>query len=225
MLTVLIRSVLLYLCVMFFMRIMGKRQLGELQPAELVISVLISNVVSLPVEDPDVPLLMGIIPAATLVGLELISSHLCLRFRKVRTLLGGNPVVIIHDGIIDQKALKTLRFSLDDLMESLRSQGIFDLSQIQYAIVETNGAVSILPYQQEAPVTPKQLQLNLSPQETPVIVISDGTVLEDGLRGASMSPKQLKKLLNKEGIRSQDVFLLSADKSHRYTLIPKEEKK
>ncbi len=225
MLTVLIRSVLLYLCVMFFMRIMGKRQLGELQPAELVISVLISNVVSLPVEDPDVPLLMGIIPAAVLVGLELASSHLCLRFRKIRTLLGGNPVVIIHDGIIDQKALKNLRFSLDDLMESLRSQGIFDLNQIQYAIVETNGTVSILPYEKDAPATPKQLNLTLSPQEVPVVVISDGTVLEDGLRGASMSRKQLRKLLEKEGTEPRKVFLLCADKSHRYTLIPKEEKK
>ena len=135
MLTVLIRSVVLYLCIMIFMRLMGKRQLGQLQPAELVISVLISNIVSLPVEDPDVPLLMGIIPVAVLVGLELIVSLLSLRFRSIRTLMGGNPVVIIHNGVVDQGALKNLRFSIDDLMESLRSQGIFDLTQIQYAIV------------------------------------------------------------------------------------------
>ncbi len=225
MLTVLIRSVFLYLCIMFFMRMMGKRQLGELQPAELVISVLISNIVSLPVEDPDVPLFMGIIPVAMLVGLELIISHLCLRFRKVRTLMGGNPVVIIHNGIIDQGALKNLRFSIDDLMESLRSQGIFDLSQIQYAIVETNGTVSILPYEKDAPATPKQLNLTLAPQEVPVVVISDGAVLEDGLRGASMSRKQLTKILQKEGTEPKKVFLFCADKSHRYTLIPKEETK
>ncbi len=225
MLTVLIRSVVLYLCIMIFMRLMGKRQLGQLQPAELVISVLISNIVSLPVEDPDVPLLMGIIPVAVLVGLELIVSLLSLRFRSIRTLMGGNPVVIIHNGVVDQGALKNLRFSIDDLMESLRSQGIFDLTQIQYAIVETNGTVSILPYEKDAPVTPKQLKLTLAPQEVPVIVISDGILLEDGLRGASMSRKQLTKILEKEHIPLEQVFLLSANKSHQYTLIPKEEKK
>lgn len=225
MLTVLIRSVVLYLCIMLFMRLMGKRQLGELQPAELVISVLISNIVSLPVEDPNVPLLMGIIPVAMLVGLELIVSVLSLRFRSIRTLMGGNPVVIIHDGVIDQGALKNLRFSIDDLMESLRSQGIFDLSQIQYAIVETNGTVSILPYEKDSPATPTQLKLTLAPREVPVVVISDGMVLEDGLRGASMSRKQLKKILEKEQVSLRDVFLLSADKSHRYTLIQKENKK
>ena len=225
MLTVLIRSVVLYLCIMLFMRLMGKRQLGELQPAELVISVLISNIVSLPVEDPNVPLLMGIIPVAMLVGLELIVSVLSLRFRSIRTLMGGNPVVIIHNGVIDQGALKTLRFSIDDLMESLRSQGIFDLSQIQYAIVETNGAVSILPYEKDSPATPTQLKLTLAPREVPVVVISDGMVLEDGLRGASMSRKQLNRILEKEQVSVRDVFLFSADKSHRYTLIQKENKK
>lgn len=225
MLTVLIRSVVLYLCIMLFMRLMGKRQLGELQPAELVISVLISNIVSLPVEDPNVPLLMGIIPVAMLVGLELIVSVLSLRFRSIRTLMGGNPVVIIHNGVIDQGALKTLRFSIDDLMESLRSQGIFDLSQIQYAIVETNGTVSILPYEKDSPATPTQLKLTLAPREVPVVVISDGIVLEDGLRGASMSRKQLNRILEKEQVSVRDVFLFSADKSHRYTLIQKENKK
>lgn len=225
MLTVLIRSVVLYLCIMLFMRLMGKRQLGELQPAELVISVLISNIVSLPVEDPNVPLLMGIIPVAMLVGLELIVSVLSLRFRSIRTLMGGNPVMIIHNGVIDQGALKTLRFSIDDLMESLRSQGIFDLSQIQYAIVETNGTVSILPYEKDAPATPTQLKLTLAPREVPVVVISDGMVLEDGLRGASMSRKQLNRILEKEQVSVRDVFLFSADKSHRYTLIQKENKK
>lgn len=225
MLTVLIRSVVLYLCIMLFMRLMGKRQLGELQPAELVISVLISNIVSLPVEDPNVPLLMGIIPVAMLVGLELIVSVLSLRFRSIRTLMEGNPVVIIHNGVIDQGALKTLRFSIDDLMESLRSQGIFDLSQIQYAIVETNGTVSILPYEKDSPATPTQLKLTLAPREVPVVVISDGMVLEDGLRGASMSRKQLNRILEKEQVSVRDVFLFSADKSHRYTLIQKENKK
>lgn len=225
MLTVLIRSVVLYLCIMLFMRLMGKRQLGELQPAELVISVLISNIVSLPVEDPNVPLLMGIIPVAMLVGLELIVSVLSLRFRSIRTLMGGNPVVIIHNGVIDQGALKNLRFSIDDLMESLRSQGIFDLSQIQYAIVETNGTVSILPYEKDSPATPTQLKLTLAPREVPVVVISDGMVLEDGLRGASMSRKQLNRILEKEQVSVRDVFLFSADKSHRYTLIQKENKK
>lgn len=225
MLTVLIRSVVLYLCIMLFMRLMGKRQLGELQPAELVISVLISNIVSLPVEDPNVPLLMGIIPVAMLVGLELIVSVLSLRFRSIRTLMGGNPVVIIHNGVIDQGALKNLRFSIDDLMESLRSQGVFDLSQIQYAIVETNGTVSILPYEKDSPATPTQLKLTLAPREVPVVVISDGMVLEDGLRGTSMSRKQLNRILEKEQVSVRDVFLFSADKSHRYTLIQKENKK
>lgn len=110
-------------------------------------------------------------------------------------------------------------------MESLRSQGVFDLSQIQYAIVETNGTVSILPYEKDSPATPTQLKLTLAPREVPVVVISDGMVLEDGLRGASMSRKQLNRILEKEQVSVRDVFLFSADKSHRYTLIQKENKK
>ena len=225
MLTVLIRSVVLYLCIMLFMRLMGKRQLGELQPAELVISVLISNIVSLPVEDPNVPLLMGIIPVAMLVGLELIVSVLSLRFRSIRTLMGGNPVVIIHNGVIDQGALKNLRFSIDDLMESLRSQGVFDLSQIQYAIVETNGTVSILPYEKDSPATPTQLKLTLAPREVPVVVISDGELSQGSLELCGKDKAWVQRRLKEQGLQQKDVFLMMVTTNGKWRIIEKEPKR
>ena len=223
MLTVLIRSVVLYLCIMLFMRLMGKRQLGELQPAELVISVLISNIVSLPVEDPNVPLLMGIIPVAMLVGLELIVSVLSLRFRSIRTLMGGNPVVIIHNGVIDQGALKTLRFSIDDLMESLRSQGIFDLSQIQYAIVEANGKISVYPKPGARQVTCQDLSLAPPDNGIPMVIVSDGKVSQWGLSVCGLDESWLSGVLAANTCSLSDIFILTADKSRRYTLIRKEQ--
>ena len=124
---VFIRAILLYLLIIFCLRLMGKRQLGELQPSELVITILISNIASLPIEDNSIPMIMGMVPIVVLVGFELIISGISLHSRRFRTLVSGKPVVLIQNGQIDQSAMKQLRFSIDDLMETLRGKSVFDL--------------------------------------------------------------------------------------------------
>ncbi|MFA5659078.1 MAG: YetF domain-containing protein, partial [Oscillospiraceae bacterium] len=128
MLIVFFRAIILYMIIIFSIRLMGKRQLGELQPSELVVTILVSNVATLPIEDVNIPMLMGIIPILTIVCLDVFMSELSLKFKRIRKIVSGSPKIVVRDGIIDQKTLRDLRFSIDDLMESLRALNIFDVS-------------------------------------------------------------------------------------------------
>ena len=141
---VLIRSLILYLLVIFAVRLMGKRQLGELQPSELVITILVSNIATLPLEDVDIPLIVGVTPILALVCFEVVISWLNLISPKLRKVISGSPKVIISNGRIDRETMRELRFSVDDLTMALRSQGMFDLSEVQFAVVETTGSVSVM---------------------------------------------------------------------------------
>ncbi|MGN0683150.1 MAG: DUF421 domain-containing protein, partial [Oscillospiraceae bacterium] len=141
---VLIRAVILYVVVAFSLRLMGKRQLGELQPSELVVTILISNIAALPVEDSSIPMIMGIVPILTLVSLDVIVSTIMLKSTKFRKFVIGTPRVIISNGKILQSEMKKLRYTVDDLIESMRGQQIFDISQVNYAIVETTGKISFM---------------------------------------------------------------------------------
>ena len=167
---VFIRAILLYLLIIFCLRLMGKRQLGELQPSELVITILISNIASLPIEDNSIPMIMGVVPIVVLVGFELIISGISLHSRRFRTLVSGKPVVLIQNGQIDQSAMKQLRFSIDDLMETLRGKSVFDLRDVQYAIVETTGQVNILQKYKAQTVTARMLDLKGSDADPPTVV-------------------------------------------------------
>ena len=153
MLIIFLRAFILYVLVIFSVRLMGKRQIGELQPSELVITILVSNIATLPIEDINLPILTGIIPIVSLVCLDVIMSSVTLKFKKVRWIVSGNPRIIVINGKIDQVAMKQLRYSLDDLMESLREQGIFDITEVQYAIVETTGKISVLQKKDYQPIT------------------------------------------------------------------------
>lgn len=223
MLTVFIRSALLYVLVIFALRLMGKRQLGELQPSELVITILISNIASLPVENPSTPMTMGVIPILVLVGFELIVSNLSLKFRPFRKLLSGNAIVVIRDGVVDQKALKDLRFSIDDLMESLREQSIFSLEDVYFAIVETTGKISVLQRHDAQTVTPKMLNIKGTDANPPIVVVSDGKILEESLDRYGIRKTQIQKILTKEKHALSDVFFMAMDQKGKYYIIPKEE--
>ena len=140
---VFIRTLILYAIVVFGMRIMGKRQLGELQPSELVVTILISNIATLPIENTNIPLLAGVVPILTLMCFEVVVSVCTLKNRRLRTIISGTPRVVISKGVIDQKELANLRYSVEDLLEQLRSSNIFDLREVELAIVETTGALSV----------------------------------------------------------------------------------
>ncbi|MGN0614067.1 MAG: DUF421 domain-containing protein [Porcipelethomonas sp.] len=220
---VFIRAVILYLIVIASVRIMGKRQIGELQPSELVITILVSNIATLPLEDLNIPLTMGIIPILSLVSFEVLMSWLTLRSRKLRHIVSGTPKVIIRDGILDQKVMKDLRYSVDDLMTALRGNKIFDISEVQYAVVETNGNVSVYQKYPYRNITNQDMQLEGRTCDPPVIVISDGKVIPQGLKEINLERQWVTDLLERKHLTQDDVFLLVADKNGSYTLIKRSE--
>ena len=140
---VMIRTILLYLLITLALRIMGKRQLGELQPSELVTTILVSNIATLPVEDTGIPLLAGIIPIFTLMCFEVFTSYIVLKNKRIRRVVAGNPVIVIRDGQIRQQELEKLRLNIDDIMAQLRAQNIFDIREVSFAVVETTGSLSV----------------------------------------------------------------------------------
>lgn len=214
-----LRSLILYGVVIFSVRLMGKRQIGELQPSELVITILVSNIATLPLENLDIPLLTGIIPILSLVCFEVLASWGTLRSRRLRRILSGSPKIIIRDGVIDQKVLEELRFSADDLMTALRGSGVFDVTEVQFAIVETTGSVSVYPKHANRPVT------NVPEQDTgdpPDVLISDGKLIPHGLAASGLDRAWIQRVLNRRKLRIQDVFLLAARGQQDYCLIEKE---
>ncbi len=219
---ILFRAVILYLLIVISLRLMGKRQLGELQPSELVITILISNIASIPIEDPSIPMATGIIPILVLVGFELIVSSISLSSKRFRCLISGKPVVIIKDGKIDIKAMKKLRFSIDDLMESLRGNSIFDLNDVLYAIVETTGSVSVLEKFDAQTVTPKILKIKGESTMPPLIVISDGEIMSKALVELKLTEKWLMSILRTEKLSPKDIFIMTADQQKNYKIFKKE---
>jgi uncharacterized membrane protein YcaP (DUF421 family) len=216
-----IRAVVLYLILIFAVRLMGKRQIGELQPTELAITILISNLATLPIEDPGDPLLVGIIPILVLAGLDVLMSQLQFKSRGIRKLMCGKPAVIISDGIIDQAKMKELRFTIDDLTESLRIQGIFNIDEVQYAVVETTGVVSVYQKYKNQPATNESVNSAGTDVNPPCPVIDSGKIIIEGLDEAKMSLSDLQKTLKTENIKLENVFFMSVSKNGEYVIIRK----
>ncbi len=216
MLIVFIRGIILYILVIFSARLMGKRQLGELSPAELVITILISNIATLTMEEPQVPLAMGIIPILTLVCLDVTASYITLKSRRVRRMVSGQPRVIISDGVIDQKALKDLRYTVDDVCAALRAQGVFDFTEVQYAVVETTGTVSVLQKAPNRPLTPAAVSSPEVSCDPPVCLIADGELIAKGDDAAD-----IKKVLKKKHLEISDVFICTRNANGDVVIVKK----
>ena len=222
MLVTLVRGLILYIFIIICMRFMGKRQLGELQPTELVITILLSEIASIPMENNDVPMINSIFAALLLVCLEIINSVIIMKSTKIRYLLQGKPAVVINDGVLDQKKLKALRFTADDILDQLRQKDIFEISQVQYAVVETNGSLSVMKKQQyDSPVN-ENFGIKSSPQGIPVLVINDGKYIESAIKDSGFEMKAIEKILRKEKVEVKDIIILLLDKYNNYTLIKKE---
>ncbi len=219
MLMVFIRTLIVYLVVIISLRIMGKRQLGELQPSDLVITILISNVATISLEDTELPLLHGIMPILELVLFEMIISWISLHSVKVRRWVSGSPKIIIHNGEIDQKVLHDLRFTLDDLMTTLRTNGIFSPEEVQFAIVETNGTVSILQKPEYQTATKKDVSAVQPCTDPPEIVIADGELREKTLHALGLDRQWIDEILKAESLNIRDIFLLTADSAKQYYLV------
>jgi len=218
------RAIILYLLIILSLRLMGKRQLGELQPSELVTTILISNIASIPIENPNLPLILSVVPILTLVVFEFLVSSTALKSRRFRRILSGKPTVLIKEGTINQRAMKKLRFTIDDLLESLRTGGVFDISTVHCAIVETTGKVSVLVKESEQAVTPKILSLDCNAPPLPYVVISDGKTVPENLKECNLDRKWLLGTLKENGCIAADVFLMTADCQKNYLLVKKERK-
>ena len=173
-----VRTIILYLLIIVGIRLMGKRQVGELEPSELVLALIIADLAAVPMQDFGIPLLSGIIPILTLLAITMIISVLSMKSVQFRILLCGRPSIIVENGTICQKEMIKNRFTVDELMEELRMKGVTDISNIKYAILETNGQISVLPFSNQLPPTAKDM--NIAPQENglPLVLINDGHILE-----------------------------------------------
>ncbi|MCQ2470860.1 MAG: DUF421 domain-containing protein [Clostridia bacterium] len=201
---------------------MGKRQLGELQPTELVITILLSEIASIPMENNDVPMINSIFAALLLVCLEIINSVIIMKSTKVRYLLQGKPAIVINDGTLDQKKLKALRFTADDILDQLRQKDIFELEQVQYAVVETNGSLSVMKKGQYDSPTNSSFGFKSEKQGIPILVANDGKYIETVIKECGFKMKTIEKILKKEEVDISEVLILLLDKYDNYTLIKKE---
>ncbi len=222
MLTVFFRGIFLYFLIILAVRLMGKRQIGELAPSELVITILISNIATLAMEDISVPLFTGIVPILTLVCLDVLASYVSLKSRRIRHAVSGKPKVVISNGVIDQKTLRALRYTVDDLMSALRTQGIFDISEVQYAVVETTGAVSALLKAENLPLTPKTAASPDPPADPPQAIISDGDFIDSAGRRLHIGKADILKKLKRKHLEIGDVFLCTVDSDGRVVIVEKQ---
>lgn len=221
----LIRAFILYVLIFFCMRLMGKRQLGELQPTELVITILVSAIAAVPMQDNALPLGNSIVAVLLLVSLEIINTAIGLKSNKWRSFFEGNSIVVIRDGIVDQKQLKKLRFSVDDLLDQLRQKDVFDINDVQYAIIETNGQLSVMLKPDKEPVTADMIDVRNDEKGLPCMIINDGEILKRTFKECNMNEKKLNKILNENNVTAEEIFFMLADKNNNVTIVRKEEEK
>ena len=224
--TIFIRTLILYILIAVALRAMGKRQMGELSPSEFVITLLFSELASLPMQDTETPLLYGVIPVLTLLALEILISSLFLKNRRARKLINGKTSVLIENGKINQEEMRRLRLTLDELIEELRLKNFINISSVKYAILESNGELSVFPFGQEQSATRADVGKNNDNVLLPYTVVSDGIFIQQEAEKLGLSEKQINKELKKRGISSiQDVFLLQIDERQNIFLVPKEKRK
>ena len=191
---------------------MGKRQLGELEPLELVAAVLISNLAAQPLQDTGTPLIYGIVPVLTLLASQLLISGVSVKSGRFRRLVSGKPSILIDNGVIVQSEMKKCRISIDELYVELRINGVTDISTVRHAILETDGTLSVLPYAEFSPVTPELMSIAAPDNGLPVSVIAEGRVMSDNLRLLGRDEKWLRAQARKRGCDDlRDVYLMTVD--------------
>ena len=211
-----LRTLLLYIVLVLTVRLMGKRQIGEMEPSEFVVTMLIANLAAIPMQDTAIPLLSGLVPILVILGLELILAVLSLRCIHIRTFFCGKPVILMENGKILEKNLQKTRVNLDELTMHLREKDIFDLTEVKYAILETNGQLSTLLYAKDRPANAKDTEL-------PVTLISAGKLLEKNLPVAKRDRQWLDAELKKRNCTIRGALLLTVDAAGKIYLVRKED--
>lgn len=217
-----LRTIILYLVLIVVIRLMGKRQIGQMEPAEFVVTMLVANLAAIPMQDGGIPLFSGFVPIVTVLGVELILSHLSLRSLRVRKLLCGKPVILIENGNIMQENLRKTRVTMDELTGHLREAGVLDITAVQYAIMETDGILSVFPYPKERPATAEEAGVTPNKQFMPLTIISDGVLLRENLKKSGKDMKWLEKTLKKQKASLQNTWYLSVDGQDKIVFYPRE---
>ena len=216
------RAVILYLVLIVVIRLMGKRQIGQMEPAEFVVTMLVANLAAIPMQDGGIPIFSGVVPILTVLGVELVLSAISLKSSKVRKLLCGKPVILIENGKILQQNLRKTRITLDELSGHLREKDVLDIQAVQYAILETNGNLSVFPYPKEKPASAKDAGIQARHQFLPITIISDGELLEDNLKKARKDRHWLKQILAQQRAEIADTWLLTVDGGNHVVFFRKE---
>lgn len=212
MLIIFVRTLILYFVVVIVMRLMGKRQIGQLQPFELVVAILISDLASVPMQDTAIPLINGIIPILTLLIAQITLSLISMLSVKARSIICGTPSILIENGKINENNLRKEMYTLNDLLEQLRNSNVYNIADVEFAILETNGQLSIIPKSQKRPVNPEDLKIPTKYEGLPLDLIIDGRVMIKNLQKANLDIEWLKNELSKFGINDlNDVFFASLD--------------
>lgn len=207
------RTIILYLLLIAGLRLTGKRQIGELEPIELVLTMLLSDLASVPMQDFDSPLINGVVPILTLLALTTLLSYISFRSGRFRSLICGEPAIVVRCGRLQQRAMRHNRMTVDELMEELRGQGVTNLKDVKYAVLETSGQVSVLLRSDAQPVTPAQLSMNAADDPfLPVLLINDGRLLRNNMKKMDVDDAWLRQQLKREHLKDpSQVFLLSLD--------------
>ncbi len=218
-----IRAVILYTAIIGAIRLMGKRQISELQTSELVVTLLISDIAAIPMQDSGQPLVSGFLPIAILVMCELLISGLMMKSGRFRRIVCGRPVIVVNDGKVDQKQLRRLRMTVEDLFVQLREKSVVQLEEVAYAIVETNGTMSVIKKPDQDVPTANMLGLAVPDTGMETVVISDGEISDMALSLCGHTREWLQGVLEGEGKTTDSVFIMTANTKGGYRIIEKEE--
>ena len=215
-------TVVLYTVLIGVIRLMGKRQVGQMEPSELVVTMLVADLAATPIQEQELSIASAVIPIGVILLLEMLLSTISLHSIRLRKLLCGKPVILIENGKILQENLRATRVTLDELTGYLRQKDVLDIATVQYAILETGGSLSVFPFPEEMPATAKDAQVQASAQSLPVTVISDGRVIKENLQKAGKEDRWLKKQLQDRNCKQGQVFLMTVDGENRVHLVKKE---
>lgn len=219
-----IRAAIIYIFVIIAVRLMGKRQVGELKPHELVITILVSSVASIPLEENSMPLTNCLVPIFLFISLEILAGAVSVKSLWFRNLIQGKPIFVIRNGKLDQKKLKDLRFTVDDLVDALRQKNIFDISEVADAVIETNGTISVLPKAENKPLTPKDVNLFVKEKGIPITIVMDGKPITEYFNKEKIKQSEIELVLKSVGIGADKIMLLTIDDSGSTYVIEKDDK-
>lgn len=217
-----LRTIALYSVLIGVIRMMGKRQIGQMEPSEFVVTMLVANLAAIPMQESGIPLFSGLVPILTVLGMELILSFLSLKSMGLRKLLCGKPVILIENGNILQQNLRKTRVTLDELTGHLREKDILDLRSVQFAILETNGNLSVFPYPKDRPATASEAGIQAKKQFLPVTIIADGKLLNGNLQLSGKDRRWVDRVLAENDATLETTWLLTVDKSDRILFYRKE---